>query len=120
MHVGNSKTNMPAYLKKKGTTSVAGLGEAQSCRIFPVNLFIDTKKLLKTRNVFYDPEGIGGDQEYLKTFIVFGGIPVQCIADFSIENNTLDELQLEFEKSEGIYRNGDMVFYEGLFRPSQE
>ena len=45
---------------------------------------ISVQDLLKTRTVFYDPEGVDTTHEFKRTFMVFGGIPIQAIKNARI------------------------------------
>ncbi len=70
------------YLKKYETEgeidgSVFGGGYVQ------VRFHIDVVRLLESRNIFTDPEGFAVPGEYGKTFMVKGGIPIECIDGWS-------------------------------------
>jgi hypothetical protein len=76
------------YLKKYETApddfdncSVFGCGEVM------VRFHINVARLLRSRNLFTDPEGLHVEQEYGKTFMVKGGIPVDSIDGWSFWPN---------------------------------
>ncbi len=82
--IGSDKKNMATYLKTLDVPETAPCGGGRA--LFNLHLCIDTKKLLESRNIFYDPETLtSGDEEFRKTFFVFGGIPNQSVTDFKIE-----------------------------------
>lgn len=44
--------------------------------------YVDTKILQRYRNIFIDPGGLVVPEEYLRTYIVPGGIPIQAIRNY--------------------------------------
>ena len=90
---GNRNVAKPTYLKFKGASEVYGTGDSSVvfCEGDDKNLYflevlfeIDNNELLKTRNVFRDPEGIDLEEEAGDTFLVFGGIPYQSIKGVNV------------------------------------
>lgn len=77
----------PSYLKVEGTNGLNYLGSGNTLIEQQTNqecwaywLFdVSTKKLMDSRSVFFDPEGLGNKHEFRKTFLVLGGIPFQAI-----------------------------------------
>jgi len=77
----------PSYLKVEGTNGINYLGGGNTLIEQQTNqeclaywLFdVSTKKLMDSRSVFFDPEGLGNKYEFRKTFLVLGGIPFQAI-----------------------------------------
>lgn len=85
--IGSPNENDVTYLKVNGTTDYQGAGHGDIYLvkdkpiILTLRLFFDisTKKLLENRNIFWDPEGLLFSDEFLKTYLVLGGIPAQAI-----------------------------------------
>ncbi|HLP79985.1 MAG TPA: hypothetical protein VK158_05085 [Acidobacteriota bacterium] len=90
--IGNSNPSKVTYLKKKDFTDYTGCGDsdiyldANSDRYCTAHIrfIIDTKKLAATRTIFRDPEGLVDSQEYLNTYLVFGGIPLSAVKTVKI------------------------------------
>ena len=82
--IGSNEKNVVTYLKTSDVPNTALCGGYRTS--FNLHLHIETKKLLESRNIFYDPENLtSGSEEFKKTFLVFGGIPNQSITNFKIE-----------------------------------
>ena len=86
---GNPDPNKPTYLKSERVLLENTLGCYNEERTVacPLHLVIDVNDLLKTRTIFYDPEGITRSAEFKETFLIFGGIPKSSIitAEFEYE-----------------------------------
>ena len=92
--IGSKDEDCPTYLKETyspcgddddlGSSGFGLSMDLQEMHNFALLFEIDVKELQKTRNIFYDPEGLSGagfgkNIEYLSTYIIFGGIPCQAI-----------------------------------------
>ncbi|MBT3814910.1 hypothetical protein HOE37_00465 [Candidatus Woesearchaeota archaeon] len=92
--IGNPGVDRATYLKEAslpgGDDDDLGINgwmfslDYQTIYSVALQFEIDVEELQKTRNIFYDPEGLAGAQfgnniEYLSTYFVFGGIPCQAI-----------------------------------------
>lgn len=85
----------PTYLKEEGTDERSYLGGANEV-LAKINgewvkqlaywqFHISVPELLKTRTIFFDPEGTYNFREYKKTYVVFGGIPIQAMTKAEIK-----------------------------------
>jgi hypothetical protein len=90
---GNPLEKVPTYLKYDSVNDSMGAGGGEVLRAFDdfstryvvaQRLTIDRDVLLKTRSVFWDPEGLIIPEEHDGTFIVFGGIPCQAITKYEV------------------------------------
>ncbi len=82
--IGSNEKNIPTYLKTLDVPESAICGGFKTS--FNLHLYLDTKKLLKSRNIFYDPETLtSGREEFRRTFLIFGGIPNQSITEFKLQ-----------------------------------
>ncbi|MBT4650925.1 hypothetical protein HOC13_00175 [Candidatus Woesearchaeota archaeon] len=92
--IGSNEEDCPTYLKETylpcgddddlGSCEYGVSMDLQVMHSLSLLFEIDVKELQKTRNIFYDPEGLSGagfgkNIEYLSTYIIFGGIPCQAI-----------------------------------------
>jgi hypothetical protein len=85
----------PTYLKVEGTDDSDYLGgssqvsvkrDANLSKVWAHwNFQISVPELLKTRTIFFDPEGTYTNFEYKKIYLLFGGIPIQAITGAKIE-----------------------------------
>jgi hypothetical protein len=127
--LGSKSPKEVVYLKKKGLTDYTGCGsadvylDADKPRVGTVTVLFDVyvPELLKWRTVFRDPEGLVQETEFMKTYLLFGGIPPQAINKARVKVNMQETTRESYDHIKDQHHNPEkhMAQWDELMRQLQ-